>query len=124
MDDFSGACFLPVVVEVKEPDYANSAGSVALSPPATAGGASEFKLEVELEGQPLLTWFTAFECETLDANPTNWIARTGSVQASADDLAAGTVPLSVTAETSSKFVKIVASDHKISAGTTLADLDL
>ena len=123
VDDFSGACFEPVAVEIREPDCTGPAGSVAMHPSAGEGEPGSFDFEVSLEGQPLLTWFTAFECENLDPNPANWVARKDSVLASADNLAAGTVPLSVTAETTSKFVKIVASDKKFSAGTKLSDID-
>ena len=79
---------------------------------------------MELEGQPSGTWFTAFECDTLSSDSKDWIARSDSVRASAADLAAGAVPLSVDTDKPSKFVKIVASDHKITSGTKLSDIGL
>ena len=122
VDDFRGSCFLPVVVEIKEPGFADVAAPVAMVPSVGAGDEGSLDLEVALEGQPAETWFTAFECETLSTNLADWVAVRDSVRPNTDDLAAGTVRLSVRTETSSKFVKTVASDHRIPAGTKLSEL--
>ncbi|MBQ9727241.1 MAG: hypothetical protein IJV65_07035, partial [Kiritimatiellae bacterium] len=124
VDDFRGVTFVPVVVEIREPGYAGVSEPIALTPAAGGESAGTFDLAITLKGQPANTYFTAFECETLSARPADWIAVKPSVLPSADDLASGTVGLSVGAEESSKFVKIVASDHAINAGTKLSELDL
>ena len=123
VDDFRGVWYEPVeIVSVKAPDIGGGSGT---APPLSFDpDAGTLGLTVSLAGQPEETWFAAFECENLSADPADWVAVAGGRKPTPEELAAGAIDLSVDASENSKFVKIVAADHPIDEGTKLSDLDL
>ena len=123
VDDFRGVWYEPVeIVSVKAPEIGGGSGT---APPLSFDpGAKTLGLTVSLAGQPEETWFAAFECETLSADPADWVAVAGGRQPTPEELAAGAIRLSVGASETSKFVKIVAADHPIDEGTKLSELEV
>ena len=121
VDDFRGVYYEPVtIVSIVEPVFSTGADSPVSIDPATR----KMELAVSLDDQPDGTYFGAFECDTLSANPTNWVCIAGGRLPNAGEVSAGAIGLSVDASETAKFVRIVASSDPIPAGTKLSDLDL
>ena len=70
------------------------------------------------------THIAAFECESLGGEPKDWVCVDGSFEITAAQKAEGYLPIELDGRATSKFVKLVASTHPISANATLADLGL
>ncbi len=64
----------------------------------------------------------AFESADLAAGDEDWVCVAGSFEVTAAQKADGYLPIELDGRSSTKFVKLVASTHPISANTTLADL--
>ena len=99
-------------------------GSGTAPPLSFDPDAGTLGLTVSLADQPEETWFAAFECENLSADPADWVAVAGGRKPTPEELAAGAIDLSVDASENSKFVKIVAADHPIDEGTKLSELEV
>ena len=123
VDDFRGVWYEPAeIVSLKPPDFGGGSGT---APPLSFDpDAGTLGLTVSLAGQPEETWFAAFECENLSADPADWVAVAGGRKPTPEELAAGAIDLSVGASETSKFVKIVAADHPIGEGTKLSELEI
>ena len=93
---------------------------------ATVGeGSSQtrvMRLAITLSGVAAGTHLAAFESEDLGASDDHWVCRGGSLEVRAADLEAGYRLIDLGTDDDTKFVKLVASTHPISANTTLADL--
>ena len=124
VDDFRGVYYEPVtIVAIREPEFVETTSTDSPISFRTQNGTQYLDLSISVADQPAATQYTAFVCNTLDPNDSHWTAAADSRKATSDELAAGVVNLDVPASANALFVKLVVSDHGISMGTTLSELD-